>query len=306
VPNVNNSTYEPWPALTADAFNKTSHLLFMGIQVIGKLMLIQPFEPHWANLAMPLTSRGISTGMIPYHAGTFSVDIDFIDHFIICTSTWGQSGKIKLHSMSVAELTGKIFEMLAQIGVEIKIDQKPQEISNPINFDQDLSPRTYDEKVVNAWWRIMVSTYRVLLKYHSRFYGISPRIGLCWGTLDLRDARYKGLHLPTTNATSGYIIRNAMDDAQVEVGWSCSNEKYPTPSFFAFSYPNLPELENEKIQPAGVKWIPAINEFVLDYDQLRKSKNPEGDLLLFFESYYQAVSKLDQWDPKLIVSGKPL
>jgi hypothetical protein len=299
-------TYEPWPALTADEFNNTSHLLFMGIQAIGKLMLNQPFEPHWANLAMPLTSRGITTGMIPFHSGSFSVEMDFIDHFIICTSSWGQSGKIKLHSMSVAELTGKISEMLTQIGVEIKIDQKPQEISNPINFDQDVSPRTYDEKVVNAWWRIMVSTYLVLLKYHSRFYGISPRIGLFWGTLDLRDARYKGLHLPTTKATSGYIARNSMDDAQIEVGWSCSNEKYPFPSFFAFSYPNVPGLEHEKIQPEGVKWVPAINEFVLDYDQLRKSKNPESDLLLFFESYYQAVSKLDQWDSKLIVSGKPL
>ncbi|GEM_PF-1176991 len=304
--NLNNSIYESWPALTADDFKKTSHLLFMGIQAIGKLMLHQPFEPHWANLAMPLTSRGITTGIIPFQSGTFTVDIDFIDHIIICSSSWGLSGKIKLHSMSVAELTGKISATLTQIGVEIKINQKPQEMSNPINFDQDVTPRVYDEKVVNAWWRIMLSTYLVLLKYHSRFYGISPRIGLLWGTLDLRDARYKGLHLPAAKATSGYIACNSMDDAQVEVGWSCSNEKYPVPSFFGFSYPFLPGIEHEKLQPEGVKWVPAINEFVLDYDQLRKSKSPESDLLLFFESYYQAVSKRDHWDPELIVSGVPL
>lgn len=303
---VTTVNYEPWPALTAVEFNKTSHLLFMCIQAIGKLMLNRPFEPHWANLAMPLTSRGITTGMIPFHLGTFSVDIDFIDHVIICASSWGQIEKIKLHSMSVAELTSKIFASLNQINVNIKINQKPQEISNPINFDQDTIPRFYDEKAVNAWWRIMISTYRVLQIYHSRFYGISPYIGLYWGTLDLRDARYKGLHLSATQATSGYITRNSMDDAQVEVGWSCSNEKYPHPSFFAFSYPKPLGIEHEKIKPEGVKWISAINEFILDYDQLRKSKNPDSDLLLFFESYYQAVAKLDQWDPKLIVSGKPI
>lgn len=299
------SKYEPWPELTAEAFNKTSHLLFMGIQAIGKLMLNRPFEPHWANLAMPLTSRGITTGIIPFQLGTFSVEIDFIDHLIIFSSSWGSLSKIKLTSMSVAELTGEIAETLNQMGVDIKINQQPQETSNPINFDKDTTPRIYDEQTVNAWWRIMLSTYRVLLRYHSHFYGISPPIGLFWGTLDLRDARYKGLHLEKTQATSNYIARNSMDDAQIEVGFSCSNEKYPYPSFFAFSYPSPAGLELEKIKPEGVKWVPEINEFILDYEQLRKSKNPESDLLLFFESYYQAVAKLDQWDPKLIVSGKP-
>lgn len=103
-----------------------------------------------------------------------------------------------------------------------------------------------------------------------------------------------------------YITRNAMDDAQVEVGWSCSNEKYPFPSFFAFAYPKPSGLESEIIKPEGVKWVAAINEFILDYDILRKSKNPESDLLLFFESYYQAYAKLDQWDSNLIVSGEPV
>ncbi len=302
--SINNIVYEPWPALTAEEFNKTSHLLFMGIQAIGKLMLNQPFEPHWTNLAMPLTSRGITTGIIPFHLGTFSIDIDFIDHIIICTSSFGPTGRIKLHSMSVAELTEKIFTMLNDIGINIQINQKPQEVSNPINFDQDTASQIYDEKIVNTWWRIMLSTYRILLKYHSRYYGITPNIGLCWGTLDLRDARYKGLHLPTTNAD--YITRNAMDDAQVEVGWSCSNEKYPVPSFFAFAYPKPEGLEQAKIKPDGVKWIPAINEFILDYDELRKAKYPENDLLLFFESFYQTVAKLGQWNPELIVSGKPI
>lgn len=302
----NTVTYDPWPAFSAEEFKKTSHLLHMGLQAIGKLMLTLPFEPHWANLGMTLTSRGLTTGMIPFRLGTFSVDIDFIDHVIICTSSWAKEGKIKLNSMSVAELTGKIFKTLNDMGVNIKINQKPQEISNPIAFDQDTAPQVYDEKVVNAWWRIMISTYRVLLKYHAKFYGITPRIGLFWGTLDLRDARYKGLHLPMTKATSNYIARNSMDDAQVEVGWSCSNEKYPKPSFFGFAYPKPKGFEQAKIKPNAAKWVPEISEFILDYDELRKSKDPEGDLLSFFESNYQAVAELEKWDPTLIVSGKPL
>ncbi len=298
--------YDPWPELSAEEFQKTAHLLHMCVQAIGKLMLTLPFEPHWANIAMPLTSRGVTTGMIPYHLGTFSVDMDFIDHSIICTTSWGKVGKVKLRSMSVAELTGEVFKTLKSMGVDIEINQTPQEVSNPIAFDQDRAPRDYNEKVVNAWWRIMVSTYRVLLKHHSKFYGITPKIGLFWGTLDLRDARYKGVHLPITKATSNFIARNAMDDVQFEVGWSSSNEKYPNPSFFAFAYPKPDGYEHAKISPKGAKWVPAINEFILDNDELRKSKDPEGDLLAFFETGYRAFAELGKWDPQLLVRGKAI
>ncbi len=297
-------SHDAWPAFSAEEFMPTSHLLYMCVQAIGKLMLTQPFEPHWANLAMPLTSRGITTGIIPYESGTFSVDIDFIDHVIIVTSSEGRVGTLKLGSMSVATLVDQLFQTLKNIGIHITINLMPQEMSHPIPFNEDTAPRIYDKKIVNAWWKIMLSTYRVLSIFHSRFYGITPRIGLFWGTLDLRDARYQGIHLPIAKEVSGFIARNAMDDVQFEVGFSANNEKYPIPSFFAFAYPKPLGFERVFVKPKAAKWVADINEFILDYAELRKSKDPEGDLLLFFESSYQVVAELGKWDPKLIVSGK--
>jgi hypothetical protein len=295
-----------WPPLSADEYFPTSHLLFMCVQMVGKLMLTRPFEPHWANLAMPLTSRGVTTGVIPFESGTFSIEIDFIDHQILLASSRGKTAIVKLASMPVAELAKQFFKALKSIDVNLKINLLPQETSNLIPFDQDTAARIYDGKVVNTWWTIMLNTYRVLLTYHSRFYGISPLIGLCWGTLDLRDARYKGLHLPKTATTANYIMRNSMDDAQVEVGFSCNNEKYLIPSFFGFAYPHPAGFENAKMKPDSVKWVAAIGEFILDYDDLRKSVNPDEDLLLFFENYYQTVADLADWDTELIVSGQPV
>jgi hypothetical protein len=304
--NMDELQHEPWPALTAATFEPTSHLLYMGLQVIGKLMLTKPFEPHWANLAMPLTSRGMTTGVIPYRTDTFSVDVDFIDHVVTINVSTGKRGQIKLQSMSVAELTERILHTLSQAGVDLIIDLNPQEMSNSIPFNDDIARRVYDEKVVNAWWRIMLSTYRVLLQYHAKFYGISPVVGLCWGTLDLRDARYKGLHLPVNKAASSYIGRNGMDDVQVEVGFSCNNENYPFPAFFGFAYPLPDELPNAGMKPDGVKWVAKASEFMLDYETLRQSKQPDVDLLVFFETFYQTVAKLAKWDPSLMVSGKPV
>ena len=55
------------------------------------------------------------------------------------------------------------------------------------------------------------------------------------GTLDLRDVRYKGIHLPITADNSYLSRKNAMDDAQIEVGWWCGNSLYPKPAFFSFT-----------------------------------------------------------------------
>ncbi|MGE3919699.1 MAG: DUF5996 family protein [Gammaproteobacteria bacterium] len=293
-----------WPAFSQENFKKISHLLHMCTQIVGKLMLLQPFEPHWANLAMPLTSRGVTTGMIPFREGTFSVDLDFIAHKIIFTSTWGKMQSVKLKSMSVAKLYRKIMKALHRIGVDVKINQTPQEVSDPIPFAEDVAHRKYKKRIINTWWRIMVSTDRVLMKYHAKFFGITPKIGLFWGTLDLRDARYKGVHLNTDEPTFNFISRNSMDDEQFEVGFSASNEKYLVPSFFAFAYPKPENYEFEKIQPSYVKWVSDISEFVLDYEDLRQSSDPDNDLSLFFESSFQAFALQRNWDPELSVSGE--
>jgi hypothetical protein len=298
--------YEPWPAFSAEEFKSSSHLLYMCVQLLGKLMLTQPFQPHWANLAMPLTSRGFTTGLIPYASAGFSVDVDCISHEIIFTSSWGKGAKIKLTSTSVASLTRDILQKLESIDVKLTINLMPQEMSKPISFDEDVEPRIYDEKVVNAWWRILVSTTRVLQVFHSRFYGISPQVGLCWGTLDLRDARYKGIFLPVDKSKLDFITRNAMDDEQFEVGFSANNEKYPIPSFFAFTYPKPEGYEKSVFAGSSAKWVTTVNEFILDYDDLRRSKNPDAELLLFFESTYLAFAKLAHWDPKWMVTGEPV
>jgi hypothetical protein len=300
---MTSKNYNPWPEFSAEEFKPSSHLLYMCAQVLGKLMLTQAFLPHWANLAMPITSRGFSTGMIPYERGTFTVEVDCIDHLIVFTSSWGATEILKLSDTTVADLTVAIFQMLKSIGVNLTINQKPQEMSNPINFNEDKTLRIYNKKIVNAWWHILVSTSIVLQEFHSRFYGITPPAGLCWGTLDLRDARYKGIFLPRGNGD--FITRNAMDDEQFEVGFSASNEKYPLPAFFAFAYPKPEGFEKTLLKNTAAKWVPAVNEFILDYDDLRKSADPEKELLQFCESTFDAFATLANWDRKLIVNGKP-
>ena len=299
---MKDNYYDPWPRLSYEDFKPTSYLLHMGIQVIGKFKLTGSYEPQWANVALWLTSRGLTTGQILYGNGTFTVDIDLSDHEIICSTSWAKREKFKISPMSVAEFTTKLFNTLSRIGVEIKINCKPVDVPEPIPFDQDTLMRTYDAEVVNAWWRIMVSTYRVLRHYHMQFIGRTPPIGLMWGSMDLRDARYKGNVLQSSGPHPGYIRHRSIEESQIEVGIWCGNSFYPHIAYYSFTYPQPNAIEHARIYPQTAYWNESLGEFILNYEDLRKSKDPEQELLSFFESTYQVAAELAGWESGLIIS----
>jgi hypothetical protein len=296
--------YEPWPPLSYADFAATQHLLHMALQAVGKLKLKEPFEPQWAAIPLLLSSRGLTTGPIHYSGGAYEVTVDLISHQVGCATSWGASGRCDLASMSVAEFVRQLFDILRQAGVNASINLKPQEVANAIPFDQDTLLRPYDPALVNAWWRILLSTQRVMQIFRGRFKGKTQPIGLMWGTLDIRDARYNGKPA-SPGGEADYIRRNAMNEELIEVGWWSGSAAYPRPAFYSFTYPQPKEIEHAKVSPASSRWEPAMGEFLLDYDDLRKSKDPDGDLLSFFESTYRAGAEKAGWDPALVGSGKP-
>lgn len=298
--------YEPWPQLPYEDFKSTLHLLHMGSQAMGKLKLTQPFEPHWAGVVLWLTSRGFTTGAINYQHGAYSVEMDFIEHQVICKTSFGKEGKFDLKNMSVDGLISVLFDTLDKIGLKVSINTMPVEVPKPVAFHEDIVVRSYNPILAQRCWRIMLNIQRIMQRYHVKFTGITPPIGLMWGTFDLRDVRYKGTPLPIAGSSLDFIRRNAMDDAQIETGWWCGNDLYPRPAFFGFTYPPPPGIEQAKIKPAAAHWDTSLKEFILDYDDLLKANDPDGDLLSFFESTYEAGAQLANWDIKLNSSGKPV
>jgi hypothetical protein len=296
--------YEPWPPLFYPDFAATQHLLHMGLQAVGKLKLKEPFEPQWGEVPLWLSSRGLTTGPIPYSGGAYEVTVDLISHQVGCATSWGFSDHCDLAAMSVAKFVEQLFDILSRAGINASIHLKPQEVPNPIPFDQDVAPRPYDPTLVNAWWRILLSTQRVMQVFRGRFKGRTQPIGLMWGTLDIRDVRYNGKPA-TPGEKADYIRRNAMNEELIEVGWWSGSAAYPKPAFYSFTYPQPKEIEHAKVSPASSRWDPAMGEFLFDYDDLRKSKDPDRDLLSFFESTYNAGAERAGWDPHLVGSGRP-
>lgn len=293
-----------WPPLNYTDFAATQYLLHMGLQAIGKLKLQEPFQPQWAEVPLWLSGRGLTTGPIPYAGGVYEVTADFISHHVGCATSRGFSGQFELGPMSVAQFAASVFDLLRRADVNVSINLKPQEVPNPISFDQDNKQRPYEPALVNNWWRILLSTQRVLRVYHARFKGKTQPIGLMWGTLDIRDARYRGK--PASPGTKAdYIRRNAMNEEMIEVGWWSGNAGYPRPAFYSFTYPQPEGIESARVSPSISRWDSTMGEFLFDYDDLRNSNDPDGDLLSFFESTYQAGAERAGWDPDLAGSGIP-
>lgn len=292
-----------WPALPYEDFQETGYFLHRCVQIIGKLKLHMPFEPQWSNIALWLTSRGLTTGPIPYQGETFTIDMDFFDHQILFSTSSGATENLKLGPMSVSDFTNQFFAVMRKLNIALTINFMPQEILDCIAFDQDTSLRAYNPTLAHTWWRILLSSYIVMQQYHSNFNGKTPPIGLMWGTFDLRDARYNGVAVAPTGINAEYIRRNAMDEAQIEIGWWSGNLQYPRAAYYSFTYPQPDKIEQAKIEPAQARWEKTLGEFILDYDDLRLTKNPAKELLAFFQSTYQVGSTLAGWNPKLIMQG---
>ena len=70
-------------------------------------------------------------------------------------------------------------------------------------------------------------------------------------------------------------------------------------------FPQPNGIEEANIAPRESRLDSVMGEFLFDYDGLRKSKDPDGDLLSFFESAYAAGAERAGWDVNLVGSGRP-
>ena len=294
-----------WPELRYDDFAPTMHLLHMGLQMVGKLTLLKPFEPQWANVALGLTSTGLTTGPVPWKGGSFTVNVDFARHEVGIATSWGTTGGFDLGPMSVAGWHGRFFGALAGAGVDATINERPQEVADPMLFPDDSAPRPYEHALVEAWFQAMRASAGVMERYRACFSRKTPPIGFMWGTFDLRDLRLGGTSAPM-DPDPGYIGRNAMDEDLVESGWWPGTEAYPRPAYYSFTHPKPEGIENVDPQPAAARWDAKLGEFVLDYDDVRTASEPEAALLAFLDSTYAAGASLAGWDPAWVCPGLPL
>jgi len=285
---------QAWPALPLGEWENTYHTLHMWAQIVGKIRLsLAPLQNHWWNTALYVSTRGLTTSPIPYQGRTFAIQFDFIHHRLEIQTPEGTQRVMALSSKSVAAFYRELFSALQEAGIEIKINTKPQEVADPIPFESDETHASYDSEYANRFWRILRSTDLVFQEFRSRFLGKQSPVHFFWGSFDLAYTRFSGRSCPPR---TGVITSEAYSRECSSVGWWPGGGDVTGPAFYAYTAPEPAGLAEQQVLPRGACYQKKLHEYLLMYDDVRRTTSPRHEILEFAQSTYEAGANLAGWD----------
>ena len=286
-----------WPALPYAEWSDTCETLHMWTQIVGKIRMEKtPPINHWWHVTLYVTECGVRTSRIPNGDRPFDIDFDFLAHRLTIVSSSGQR-QITLEPMTVADFYERVMRALRELQIEVRINTKPQEVANPIPFEEDREHHAYDRDAVQRFWRALVVSSDVMTEFRGRFIGKSSPVHFFWGGFDLAVSRFSGRRAPKHAPIPGVsyeMIQEAYSHECSSVGfWPGGNGA--DASYFAYTYPEPPGLSQTRVQPAAAAWSDAMREFILPYDAVRKAPDPRQALMEFCQSTYEAGADLARW-----------
>ena len=300
-----------WPELNYADWKDTCATLHMWTQIVGKIRLtLTPWTNHSWHVTLYVTSRGLGTSPIPYGNEIFEIYFDFIDHKLLVLKSDGALKTIELKPQTVADFYKAVMSALSELKLPVKIDMVPNEIVNPIPFDQDEQHRAYDPEYANRFWRVLVQADRVFKEFRSRFCGKCSPVHFFWGSFDFAVTRFSGRaapphpggipHLPDA------ITREAYSQEVSSLGFWPGADVMPQAIFYSYAYPEPAGIAQAKIQPDAASYNPQLREFVLPYEAVRTAKSGDETLLEFAQSTYDAASILGKWERAALEEKKPI
>jgi hypothetical protein len=306
-----NGASNQWPPLPFAEWKDTAITLHMWTQIVGKIRLVlSPWTNHSWHVTLYVTSRGLTTSPIPYGSYTFEILFDFIDHQLLIDKSDGARRTIPLKPQSVAEFYRTVMKTLSDLELPVTINTMPNEIENPIPFDQDEEHRSYDREYANRFWRVLVQSDRVFKEFRSRFCGKCSPVHFFWGSFDLAVTRFSGRPAPPHPGGVPHlpdeITREAYSQEVSSLGFWPGNAAAPTPLFYSYAYPEPSGFAQAKIRPDAAFYEAKLHEFILPYDAVRTAEKPDEVLLDFAQSAYDAASKLGKWDRDALEEKKPV
>lgn len=291
----------PWPALPYEAWKDTCATLHLWTQIVGKIRLAQmEWINHSWHVTLYVTARGLTTMPMPYGTRIFQIDFDFIDHRLNILTHDGATRAIPLRPMSVAAFHRELFAALDDLGLEIRIHGTPNELVDPIPFEQDEVHAAYDPIYVNRFWLALSQTERVFQQFRSRFGGKVSPIHFFWGSFDLAMTRFSNevapVHPGGTPNLPDWVTREAYSHEVSSAGFWPGSDAFPTPFFYSYAYPEPEGFSQAVIQPETAYYSDMFREFILPYETMRAAADPDAALLAFLQSTYDVAANLGGWD----------
>lgn len=298
-----------WPPLPLAPWQATHDALHRWTQVVGKLKLAcTPWTNHSWHVAFALTARGLGSGVMPCADRFWQAEFDFVAHQLRFEASDGRSAHVPLEAQSLATFHERVREALAQLGVPMAIHTMPCEIPGALPFDEDHEVRPYDGDAAQRFWRVLLQADRVLRIFRARFTGKASPVHFFWGAMDLAVTRFSGRRAPPHPGGAPNMGDWVMREAYSHEVSSCGFWAGPglgEPAFYSYAYPQPEGFAQWKVRPEQAFYSDALREFILPYEAVRTSADPDATLLAFLQSTYEAAATLAKWDREALESVIP-
>jgi hypothetical protein len=290
-----------WPSLPLAAWQDTYETLHLWTQILGKIRLaLSPQINHWWHSTLYVTPRGLTTSTIPYGTRTFEMSFDFLAHHLQIETSDGITRTIALVPRSVADFYQDVMSTLSAIGIDVQIWTMPQEVQDPIPFEQDYKHAAYDPEYAQRFWHILVQADRIMAAFRSRFLGKSSPVHFFWGSCDLAVTRFSGRGAPEHPGgvpnMADWVTREAYSHEVSSCGFWPGGGAVVEPVFYAYAYPTPEGFPDYSIQPKEAFYSSQMQEFILPYEAVRQADAPDEMVLTFLQSTYEAAANLGNWD----------
>ena len=287
-----------WPSLPLEEWEASKNTLHLYCQIVGKIRLaLTPRLNHWWNVTLYVSSRGLTTGPIPFGDDVFEIEFDFLDHQLLIHTSGGQLRVITLRAQPVADFYRELMAALSSLGIVVTILPRPFGVPMTTPFAEDIEHTAYDGEYVARFWRVLLLVDEVLKEFRARFIGKCSPVHLFWHSFDLAVTRFSGRRAPVLEGVDP-VSREAYSHEVISAGFWAGDAKVRAPAFYSYTAPAPEGLTDEVIRPSAAAWqqLPTGSMALLMYDDVRGSDEPRQALLYFLQSTYEAGANRAHWD----------
>lgn len=302
-----------WPEIPYAAWAETCTALHLFTQIVGKYRLAHtPWVNHSWHATLYINAQGLTTSLIPDRPAGVEVLFDFLDHRVVAKTPDQKPASFPLEPMSVAEFHQRFIELINAVGGDPQFHGQPNEMPDPIPFRDDTQSRPYDAGAVQRFHRALVLASQVFQQFRTGFIGKVSPVHLFWGSFDLAVTRFSGRPAPEhpggIPALPDKITREAYSHEVSSAGFWPGGGPIDEAAFYSYAYPAPAGFDTATVRPAEAYYDKNAGEFILPYEAVSTSPDPESVLLSFLESTYAAAAELGAWDSSALQcpTGKPL
>jgi hypothetical protein len=290
-----------WPNLSSLDLQPTLETLHLWSQIVGKVRLMMtPWLNHSWHVPLYVSARGLTTGLIAHTACSIEMECDLLADVLVIRDTHGGAWCVALKPQSVADVYASVMRILGSLHIDVQIDPMPCELPGATLFHDDTALRVYDGDVARTYLHALVQVQRVFHIFRTRFIGKCSPIHLFWGSFDLAVTRFSGRKAPPHPGgmphVSDAVARDAYSHEVSSAGFWPGGGPIKGPCFYSYAYPAPPGFGDMPVQPPSADFDAQLGEFLLPYEAVRTSADPDAALLDFLQSTYEAAASLAKWD----------